>query len=83
MDHDNDVGHLVLKTRLQSILSNAPRVAALEVVLSRQLQPGDEAWEQASSRISCPGCGKRFGFLNRRHHCRCMETSFSCCYVVS
>jgi hypothetical protein len=59
------------------------RVAALEVVLSRQLQPGDEAWEQDSSRISCPGCGKRFGFLNRRHHCRCKETSFSCCYVVS
>lgn len=48
------------------------RVAAKEVALSRQLQPGDKAWEQDSSRVACPGpaCGKRFGILNRRHHCR-------------
>ena len=51
-----------------------PETDARQVVLSRLLQPGDAAWEQDSSRVSCPGpgCGKRFQLLNRRHHCRCV-----------
>ena len=51
-----------------------PETDARQVVLSRVLQPGDAAWEQDSSRVSCPGpgCGKRFQLLNRRHHCRCV-----------
>jgi len=50
-----------------------PETAAREVLLSRQVRPGDAAWEQDSSRVSCPGpgCGRRFNMLNRRHHCRC------------
>jgi hypothetical protein len=50
-----------------------PETAAREVLLSRQVQPGDAAWEQDSSRVSCPGsgCGRRFDMWNRRHHCRC------------
>jgi hypothetical protein len=48
-----------------------PETAAREVLMSRQVQPGDAAWEQDSSRVSCPGCGREFNMLNRRHHCRC------------
>jgi hypothetical protein len=49
-----------------------PETAARKVLLSRQVQPGDAAWEQDSSRVSCPGpnCGRLFNMLNRRHHCR-------------
>jgi hypothetical protein len=49
-----------------------PETSACEMLLSRQLQPTDAAWEQDSSRVSCPGpgCGKRFNLLTRRHHCR-------------
>ena len=49
-----------------------PETATREVLLSRQLQPGDKAWEQDSSRVSCPGCSKLFNWLIRRHHCRCV-----------
>jgi hypothetical protein len=51
-----------------------PETAAREVLLSRQVQPGDVAWEQDSSRVACPGrdCGRRFKVTNRRHHCRCV-----------
>ena len=49
-----------------------PETAAREAVMSRVLQPTDAAWEQDSSRVSCPGqgCGRSFTFLTRRHHCR-------------
>ena len=52
-----------------------PETAARQVVLSRVLQPGDAAWEQDSSRVSCPGqgCGRSFKFHIRRHHCRYMH----------
>ena len=60
-----------------------PEIAAREVVLSRLVQPGDAAWEQDSSRISCPkpGCGKRFHLLNRRHHCRFLALFFLFCIL--
>jgi hypothetical protein len=50
----------------------AARTSIREHLMSRQLRPSDAAWEQDSSRVSCPGkgCGRRFTLLNRRHHCR-------------
>jgi hypothetical protein len=50
-----------------------PESFAGDLLLSRQVQPGDAAWEHDGSRDTCPGphCGKLFNYLNRRHHCRC------------
>ena len=51
-----------------------PEIAAREVLLLRQVQRGDVAWELDSSRVACPvpGCGKGFNVINRKHHCRCV-----------
>jgi hypothetical protein len=66
-----DIPSELLRTELY------PETAASEVLLSRQVQRGDVAWQQDSSRVACPGpscgptCGRLFEYLNRRHHCRC------------
>jgi hypothetical protein len=84
--HDVPAAHVPSDfIRIERYPESDARAAAKEVVPSRQLQPGDEAWEQDSSRVSCPGpsCGKRFGFLNRRHHCRSTKPLFSCLHFIS
>jgi hypothetical protein len=62
-----------------------PETAAREVLLLRQVQRGDAAWEQDSSRVACPvpGCGKGFNMINRRHHCRCVLLSCLLCVQLA
>jgi TPR repeat protein len=72
-----DVGHQDVPSGFLT-KDRYPETAAGDLLLARQLQRGDAAWEHDDSRETCPGlnCGKRFNYLNRRHHCRCRFFSF-------